>query len=352
MFKNLSTNQVSLLISLSIGLINVVIQILFAYMGKGSLEPGLAFLFFLITFSTSFIVVKFLLDNFVYHKIKLIYKIIRRFKVDKDTSSDLGIGITTNYRLDDVRSDVVNWAKTTQAELRDLKELENYRRNYVGNLSHELKTPVFAAEGFIHTLLDGGLEDDDINKTYLNRAMNNINRIKNIVEDLEIINKLESGKFTMNMSKFDIKDLVAKVFENLEVLANEKNIDLDFKEGANKPILVEADKENIRQVIVNLVTNSIKYGKENGYIKVSIYSLDKSILVEVSDDGIGISEEHLNHVFDRFYRVDQSRSRARGGSGLGLAIVKHIIEAHGETINLRSTSSIGSTFGFTLKKAS
>lgn len=352
MFKNLSINQVSLLICLAVGMINVVILALLSYQGWIEVYTLGYALFFMLMMITSFLVIKFLLDNFVYRKIKLIYKIIRKFKIEKDTSiSDFNVVVTSNYHLDEVKSEVVNWAKNTQTELKDLQELEKYRRNYVGNLSHELKTPIFAAEGFIHTLLDGGLDDEEINRTYLQRAKNNINRIKSIVEDLEIINKLELGNFKMNITRFDIKSLADTVFKNLEVLADEKKIHLDFEDDTNRSYYVNADKENIRHVFINLITNAIKYGKEGGHIKVSFHTLDQSLLIEVSDDGIGISEEHLNHVFDRFYRVDPSRSRNLGGSGLGLSIVKHIIEAHGETVNVRSTPGVGSTFGFTLQQS-
>ena len=186
---------------------------------------------------------------------------------------------------------------------------------------------------------------------YLKRAAENTERLQNIVEDLEIISKLESGQVDMEMRKFDIRELVNDIFMDLSAMAKEKNISLMLKEGASQPFQVIADRESIRQVLTNLLVNSIKYGKEGGNTKVSFYDMDTLILIEVSDNGIGMEEKHIKHVFDRFYRVDSSRSRKQGGSGLGLAIVKHIIEAHGQTINLRSTLNIGSTFGFTLKKA-
>ena len=200
-------------------------------------------------------------------------------------------------------------------------------------------------------MLDGGIHDEQINVKYLKRAAENTERLQNIVEDLEIISKLESGQVDMEMRKFDIRELVNDIFMDLSAMAKEKNISLMLKEGASQPFQVIADRESIRQVLTNLLVNSIKYGKEGGNTKVSFYDMDTLILIEVSDNGIGMEEKHIKHVFDRFYRVDSSRSRKQGGSGLGLAIVKHIIEAHGQTINLRSTLNIGSTFGFTLKKA-
>ena len=253
--------------------------------------------------------------------------------------------------LSDVNEKVMQWATSAKKEIADLKTLEQYRKNYVGNISHELKTPIFAIQAYLHTLLDGGIHDENINIKYLKRAAENTERLQNIVEDLEIISKLESGQVELEMKKFDIRELVTDILMDLTPMAKEKNIQLMLKEGASQSFQVIADRESIRQVLTNLIVNSIKYGRENGTTKISFYDMDKLLLVEVSDNGIGMEERHIKHVFDRFYRVDSSRSRKQGGSGLGLAIVKHIIEAHGQTINLRSTLNIGSTFGFTLKMA-
>ncbi|MEL6922865.1 MAG: ATP-binding protein [Bacteroidota bacterium] len=297
-------------------------------------------------FATSYFVILFFLEKFIYRKIKLIYKTIHRSKLSKKEKIDLNSDI-----IDEVEKEVVDWATDQQKEIDALKSLENYRREFLGNISHELKTPIFNIQGYLLTLLDGGLYDKKINESYLNRAAKNVERLQTIVEDLDSISKLESGRLVLEMQDFGIRQLTDEVFEDLEMLANEKNINLTFKEGAAVDFRVKADRESIRQVMTNLVTNSVKYGKENGYTKVSFYDMDKYILIEVADDGIGISKEHLNHVFDRFYRVDKSRSRQQGGSGLGLSIVKHIIEAHQQTINVRSVQGLGSTFGFTLAKA-
>lgn len=275
----------------------------------------------------------------------MIYKLIYDSKKDK-TSRDI-----SKESLEDVNKQVMEWAESTQKEIATLKSLEEYRKNYVGNIAHELKTPIFSIQAYLHTLLEGGLYDQNINKDYLKRAVDNTERLQNIIEDLDIITKLEDGKAELDIKRFEIKELVKDLFLDLKSMAKKKKISFQFKEGASSPFYVLADREAIRQVFTNLLVNSIKYGKDGGITKVSFYDMDTEILVEISDTGIGIDEKHLKHVFDRFYRIDASRSRAQGGSGLGLSIVKHIIEAHDQTINVRSTLNIGSTFGFTLKKA-
>ena len=293
----------------------------------------------------NFLIVRFFIEKYVFRKVKLIYKLIYDSKKDK-FADDIN-----KESLEDVNTKVIEWAENTKKELATLQSLEEYRKNYVGNISHEFKTPIFSIQAYLYTLLDGGLYDEKINKDYLKRAVDNTVRLQNIVEDLEIITKLESGQVQLELRRFDLRELVQDIFKDLKTMAKKKRVSLKFKEGASTPFYVMADRESIRQVITNLVVNSIKYGIEGGTIKVSFYDTESEILTEVSDNGLGIEEKHLKHVFDRFYRVDSSRSRKQGGSGLGLSIVKHIIEAHDQTINVRSTVGIGSTFGFTLKKA-
>ena len=253
--------------------------------------------------------------------------------------------------LEDVEREVDEWSEKHDKDLAALEELATYRRRFIGDVSHELKTPIFNIQGFIHTLLDGALHDPKVNLLYLQRAARNIERLQTIVEDLETINKLEAGQMILDLQEFDLHGLSDEVYADLEMRANERQIRLTYKDGANQNFRVRADKESIRQVLMNLVHNSIKYGKEGGLTKISFYDLETYVLVEVSDNGIGITSEHLNHVFDRFYRVDKHRSREAGGTGLGLSIVKHIVEAHKQTINVRSSEGQGSTFGFTLEKA-
>jgi two-component system phosphate regulon sensor histidine kinase PhoR len=253
--------------------------------------------------------------------------------------------------LSDVEREVDEWAEKNAKEYEEMEKLATYRRRFIGDVSHELKTPIFNIQGFIYTLLDGAMDDPEVRTKYLNRAAKNVDRLQAIVEDLETINKLESGQMALDLREFDILELANDVFADLEMRAKERNIRLIFKEGADKHFQVRADKESIHQVLVNLIHNSIKYSSEGGTTKLSFYDMESYVLVEVSDSGLGISVEHLPHVFDRFYRIDKSRSRDAGGTGLGLSIVKHIIEAHKQTINVRSTPGQGSTFGFTLEKA-
>jgi two-component system phosphate regulon sensor histidine kinase PhoR len=250
-----------------------------------------------------------------------------------------------------VESEVVAWVEAQKQEMENQKTWAEYRRNFMGDISHELKTPIFNIQGYIETLLDGAVEEPGINKHFLQKASKNVDRLQTIIYDLETISKLESGDSFLELSAFDIRKLVEEVFEELEIKANSRNISLIFKEGAQHGFKVKADREKIHQVLINLVHNAIKYGKLNGYIKVSFYDMERQILVEVADNGLGIAKEHIPHLFDRFYRVEKSRSRNAGGTGLGLAIVKHIIEAHQQTIHVRSSIDTGSTFGFTLEKA-
>ena len=279
----------------------------------------------------------------------MIYKVIHHQKLPPEFKAGR-LDMDRNI-LGDVEREVSEWAAKYEKEEEELEQLASYRRRFIGDVSHELKTPIFNIQGFIHTLLDGAIHDSSVNVQFLQRAAKNVDRLQAIVEDLETINKLEAGQMMLDLREFDLRGLVDEVFEDLEMRARERNIRLVYKEGANQHFHVRADKENIRQVLVNLIYNSIKYGQEDGATKVSFYDMENYVLVEVSDNGLGIPEEHLKYVFDRFYRVDKSRSRDAGGTGLGLAIVKHIIEAHKQTINVRSSVGQGSTFGFTLEKA-
>lgn len=297
----------------------------------------------------SFIAIHFILDRFIYRRIKLMYKIIRKAKTS--VPDKRALKKSDDPLLDGVEKEVQQWAETQQNEIETLKTLEAYRKRFIGNVSHELKTPIFSIQGYIYTLIDGGVYDENVNMRYLERAASNVERLLTIVQDLEEISKLESEDLILDIQKFDIKALVREIFNDLEVNAGQRNVHLTFKEGADKSFAVQGDREGIRQVLTNLILNSIKYGNENGTTKVSFYVMDRQILVEIADNGIGIEEKHLNHLFDRFYRVDKSRSRESGGSGLGLSIVKHILEAHNQTVNVRSTPGRGSTFGFTLDKA-
>ncbi|MEL6388950.1 MAG: ATP-binding protein [Bacteroidota bacterium] len=349
MLKNITLNQVTGILTTFVVVLQLVVLALLAIVGVLAEYP--IWIWLVVALSTgvaSYLGIKFFVDKFIFRKIKVIYKLINKSKksLSDDESKDL-----FQRSIDDVNEDVVTWAQRKESEIAHLTDLETYRRNFVGNISHELKTPIFSIQGYLHTLLDGGMHDERINMKYLERAASNLDRLERIVNDLETINRLESGKFDLHKTQFDLRELAKDVVDDLAFLAKEKNIHLKLKDGASKPFTVEADMESIRQVLNNLVANSIKYGKPDGKTKLGFYDMDDRVLIEVSDNGIGIRQEHLNHVFDRFYRVDTGRGRREGGSGLGLAIVKHILEAHEESINVRSTEGEGSTFGFTLRKS-
>ncbi len=335
----------------AIGLIVVILLFLLEKIFNIPTPHWIYLLSFILTWVITFFIFRFILEKFIYDKIKLIYKTIHTLKMpkkDKNKRLDLNEDLIGKITLD-----VSKWAYQHQKEIEELKKNEIYRREFLANVSHELKTPLFNLQGFVLTLLDGAINDPQVNKTYLEKAEKNINRMINLVKDLEIISQLESGQIVMNMTKFDIIALTREVFEMLELKANEKSITLKINEQIDhdEQIYVRADRERIRQVLHNLIENSIHYGNINGRTKVSFYYMNDLILTEVSDNGIGIEEQHLPRLFERFYRVDKSRSRNLGGSGLGLAIVKHIIEAHQQTIHVRSAVGVGTTFSFTLERA-
>jgi two-component system phosphate regulon sensor histidine kinase PhoR len=349
MFKNQTPQELSLSVAAMSAVVTVLLIQLLNLIGWMTITGQEATMLFLLSFIVAFMANFYLLRYYIFRRIKLIYKIIHRHKMPADFRAEK-LDMQRDI-LDDVEKEVDAWAAQNALEFEELERLATYRRRFIGDVSHELKTPIFNIQGFVHTLLDGALHDPEVNMQYLQRAAKNADRLENIVEDLETINKLESGQMVLDLMDFDIHELTDDVFADLERRATERNIRLAYKEGANQHYKVMADKESIRQVLMNLIHNSIKYGREGGITKVSFYDMETFILVEVSDNGIGIEDEHVKHVFDRFYRVDKSRSRDVGGTGLGLSIVKHIIEAHKQTINVRSTTGKGATFGFTIEKA-
>ncbi len=297
-----------------------------------------------------YLIIETSVERFIYRKIKLIYKTITTSKHTKNKVSEM-MNTEKDNIIDEVNKEVNALEDSQEEEIKQLKTMEEYRKQFLGDVSHELKTPLFHIQGYIETLIDGGIDDSNINKVYLKKAAENVDRLSLIIKDLETISLIEHGKLSLNIEHFNIRILVEEIFEFLNKEALEKKITLKFKKGILQNPIVKADKNDIRQVLLNLVTNSIKYGNEDGNTSVGFYDMDKKIMIEVSDNGIGIPDKHLSRIFDRFYRVDKSRSRSRGGTGLGLSIVKNLLEAHGENINVRSTYSVGSTFSFTLPKA-
>ncbi len=297
-------------------------------------------------FGASFLVIQVRVERFIYRRIKQIYDDVTLL----ESSSLASAPVTTDMKT--LTEEIEKFAQDKKVEIDTLKIREAYRKEFLGNISHELKTPLFTVQGYILTLLDGAMEDKRVRKKYLNRAAKGVDRLIYIIKDLDLITKLEIGDLHLEMEDFDIIELIRNVFELLEMKASKKGISLVFDMDYPNPIMVHADKEKIQQVLTNLVVNSIKYGHQDGTTEVSVENLIKNkVIVRVTDNGEGIAEEHLTRLFERFYRVDKSGSRKEGGSGLGLAIVKHIIEAHNEKIYVESVLDVGSEFSFTLEKA-
>ena len=330
--------------------LSVIMLVVLAYMYLAT-EASLWILFSILFFFsfTSFWILQLYIEHYIYDRIRVIYKIIHDYKIGK--KSKLTTQKKTIDSIETVHQEVLDWSMDYEKEINQLKEMEKYRKEYIGNISHELKTPLFSILGYISTLADGGIEDPEINYKYIHKSEKNINRLISIVNELDEINQLESGEIQMQESVFDLKEVFDDAIESIEFKAKEKDIRIYYGKKYDQRIYVKADKKQIQKVILNLMVNAIKYGFANiGKVKISFFDMDDKTLIEVTDNGPGISNEDLGRIFERFYRTDKARDREQGGSGLGLAIVKHIIEAHKQTIYTRSTIGIGTTFGFTLKK--
>jgi two-component system, OmpR family, phosphate regulon sensor histidine kinase PhoR len=340
--KNISPRQLSAFTAVVLA---IPISILIGYVEKNWL---IGLICFVIIFAGSYLLISFMLERFIYRKIKLIYKFIYQTKATRKEETYYKY-VLPQKSIDEVREDVEAWATKNEEEIELLRRNEQFRKEFLQNLSHEFKTPIFAIQGYVDTLLSGALSNPEVNKRFLEKTAKNVARLTHLLYDMDEISSLERGELVLYKENFVIQDLVKDVFESLSLKAEENNIYCGIKKGCESPLTVHADKEKIRQVLTNLVENSIKYGKQNGTITASMYKTDgKHILVEISDDGIGITEKHLPRVFERFYRTDEGRSIDVTGSGLGLSICKHIIEAHGQTIHVRSTENVGTTIGFTL----
>ena len=301
---------------------------------------------FVSSYLISFFIIQQRVEHFIYRRVKSIYDKVSLL----DASTVHRDNVTTD--MSTLQEEVERFAKNKRLEIDTLKDRENYRKEFMGNVSHELKTPLFTVQGYILTLLNGAIKDKKVRDKYLNRASKGVDRLIYIVRDLDMITKLESGDLTLNKQDFDLHEIIQNVFDLLEMKAAKRDITLTFDSFYPDPVWVHADKEKVQQLLTNLIVNSIKYGKKEGATVVSLEELNKEkLLIKVSDNGIGIAPGNINRLFERFYRVDKSGSRKEGGSGLGLSIVKHIIEAHKEKISVESQLGEGSEFSFTLEKA-
>ena len=300
----------------------------------------------ILIFIISFIIIQYRIQGFLFKRFKELYQ-------DLDMLDSIQINKSSiSTDMDSLMENIEEFAKDKKIEIEALKLKEQYRKEFIGNVAHELKTPIFTIQGYISNLLDGAMDDKDLLNKYLKQTDNSIERLTYIIKDLDLITQLESSTLNLNISKFNMIDLISNIFDQLEIKSSNRNIKLVFDKKYNNEILVSADKERIVQVLTNLLVNSINYGRDKGTTEVSINDLtEEKLIIRVTDNGEGISEEHLPRLFERFYRVDISRSRKHGGSGLGLAIVKHIIDAHNENIYINSKPGVGSEFSFTLQKS-
>lgn len=299
------------------------------------------------TFGLSYAVYYLSVERFLYKHVKLLYRTLQFQKTPEAGNYEVDMNKDV---LGEVETEVSKWATSRRQEIDELQEEAEFRREFLGNLSHELKTPIFNIQGYILTLLEGGLEDPSINRNYLERAAKGVDRVTNILEDLDTITRIESGQMQIDMEKFDLVELAKDIIEAMEMKAQRFKVEIKLKEDYSE-LMVNADPSRIGQIFTNLLNNAIKYNKEDGEVEIRLYDTPENIMVEIADNGVGIASEHLPRLFERFYRVEKSRSRDIGGTGIGLAIVKHIIEAHDQTITVRSTEEVGTTFTFTLARA-
>lgn len=342
--KITKSHKFSLFTAFYITLLQTLLLSVFLYIFA---ELNVSFLCYWVFFSFGFssVLIHLRLEKYVFNSIKKIYKDLTLLESTSFNNSPINTDMVT------LKMDIDNYAKNKKLELEALKGREEYRKEFIGNVSHELKTPLFTVQGYISTLLEGAAEDPKIRDKYLKRADKGVDRLIYIVKDLDMITKLEIGDANLTIETFDIIEIITNVFELLEIKAEHKNISLLLDKEYLTPIMVVADQERIQQVLTNLVVNSIKYGYNNGTTEISVENLNSNkLIIRVTDNGEGIETAHLTRLFERFYRVDKSGSREEGGSGLGLSIVKHIIEAHEEKIYVESKFGVGSEFSFTLEK--
>lgn len=342
----LGTRQIALLSALVVAVLGGLLAGASVDLAGTAIAPWWPLLCALLILGVAYAAFSVAIERFVHGRIKSLYRAVHDLRRGKGAAVG---NAPKGDELTRVNAEVAAWASQRRTEIKELEERERFRREFIGNLAHELKTPIFNIQGYILTLLEGGLEDEKVNRDFLNRASNGVDRLMKIVEDLDMITKLESGVMELRMTTVDLHGLVKEAMDTLEMNARDKGVRLrnDVPPGTE----VTADRNRMAQVFINLLNNAINYGKQGGTCAISSYGLGDQVVVEVSDDGIGISGEHLPRLFERFYRVGKSRARNEGGSGLGLAIVKHIVEAHGQTIAVKSEEGQGTTFVLTLQRA-
>lgn len=305
--------------------------------------------FFAARFAVAAGVIALALELLLFKRLKTIYKILLRFlkrRKRNGVASERDVVSGLHHAISDISGSITR-------EFREMKELDLFRKEYIGVVSHELKTPIFVIEGYLETLMDGALEDESVNRKFISQSLKNVQRLNNLVHDLIVISQLESGQMEMKKESFRIYTLIMDVFEQTSQIlsVNDTKPKLILETNDNEGVYVIADKDRIRQVVMNLVTNAIRYGREeNGFVKVEMNNNDDKLYVSVIDNGVGIDQEHLAHIFERFYRIEKSRSRGQGGTGLGLSIVKNLLDAHGEEITVESKPGEGATFTFSLTK--
>jgi len=343
--KNLSPSQLSFYTAIIIATANTILSLLVYPIWY------VIILVFIVTFVIIYWIYYYTLQRFIYRKIKIIYKFIYQTKATKKEEIFYK-RILPQKSIEEVSVDVSKWATKRTREIESLKENEQFRKEFLMNLAHELRTPIFSIQGYVDTLIAGAMDDPEVNKKFLNNASKSIDRLVRLVDDLDQISRLESGRVPIIQETFIIQELIKDVYEEFSLRSKQRKIQLQLKKGTERPLIVHADKQKVKQVLVNLVDNALKYCNEGCVVIAGCYVVDeKSVYIEISDNGPGIPEPHLSRIFERFYRADRSRNREIGGTGLGLAIVKHIVEAHGHTVNVRSKVGVGSSFGFTLDQS-
>lgn len=348
MLNTLKISALTTVLSAISALLQTVVLSFVIFQIYGNLDLSIPFLLFFITFLVSFLIIYFIYNPVIFNKIENLNLLVKA-QLQKEIPNTM-FDLEEVDAITSLEIELKKLAQERQKELEQNRNMDSYRKEFLGNVSHELKTPIFNIQGYVSTLIDGGIDDPTINVEYLKRADKSIDRMIHIIDDLETITQLEVGVLELELERYDIGQQIKDVVEQLEFQANRQEIRLQFPKKYEKSIFVLADKFRIRQVLVNLITNSIKYGKKGGKTQISISQFNEQIIIEVKDNGIGIDKKHVPRLFERFYRVDKGRSREQGGTGLGLAIVKHIIEAHNETIDVTSIKGEETVISFTLKR--